>query len=96
MIKIKNTFSSDYTKHVYAGLIITLICGQLSHFFFSPFISGLIGLLMGNIAGFGKEYVWDLWLKKGVFNKQDLFATFWGTLIGTIVNTVIFNIHNWQ
>ncbi len=94
MPKINNVFTSDYTKHVYAGLIITVIGGQLSHFLYSPFLSGLIGLLTGNIAGFGKEYIWDLWLKKGTFNKRDIFATFWGTLIGAIILIVIFNIHN--
>ena len=94
MIKIKNTFTGDFTLHVYAGIIITVISGLASYIYLEAFLSGVIGLAVGNIAGFAKEYIWDLWLKKGTFNKQDIFATFWGACIGTVILAVIFNIHN--
>lgn len=94
MKKLKEFLADDFALHVYAGLIIAIVSGMTAHIWLSPFVSGLIGLFTGTLAGFVKEFVWDLWLKKGVFSWRDIFATFWGACLGAIILAVIFNIHN--
>lgn len=97
MKKFKEWISkNDYLTHQLAGLIIALIGGQASHFLFGQFLSLLIGLALGITAGAWKEYKHDKADKKGVFSITDLIGTIWGSLAGTLVNAVIFNIHNWQ
>ncbi len=95
MQKLKNWISkNDYLAHQLAGLIITIIGGQLSHFLFGQIISGLIGLALGVTAGIWKEYKHDKADKKGVFSITDLIGTIWGSLVGTVLNAIIFNIGN--
>ncbi len=74
------------TLHVWAGILITFFFGLTSWYIFDiiPFTACLIGLLIGNAAGFGKEFIWDKKLGKGVFNWQDIYATGWGTMVGAV------------
>lgn len=84
----------DFAKHVYAGTIITVGSGIGAYAITKrPFVSSMIGFGCGVLAGFGKEYVWDRGMKRGVFNKEDIAATAWGAAIGTIVVSVGINIH---
>ena len=93
--KIKFEKFDDTAKHVYAGMIITVLFGWLS-FFFSVTIgigaSILVGFLIGNATGFGKEFIWDKALGKGVFNWQDILSTLWGTIVGSIILLIILTI----
>lgn len=66
----------DKWIHVLCGYIITLTIG-----IWVPWA----GAAAGVVAAFGKEFVWDKWLKKGTFEWQDINATLVGVLAGFCV-----------
>lgn len=49
----------------------------------------IAGLVIAISAGFAKDVVWDLYLKKGTFELLDILATAVGAVIGAIVSTTI-------
>lgn len=84
--KLVNKFG-DKTVHVWAGALIALIGGIVFYIFFDAnfWIYPLVGFIVGNIAGLFKEFVYDKALKFGQFSWADLLATFYGTLVGSIM-----------
>ena len=77
---------SDDTKHFYAGFGITCISSSIAnHYLDNPTKSCLIGFGAGVLAGFGKEYIYDRAMNKGVFSYEDLATTVWGAAVGGIV-----------
>lgn len=72
--------TKDKLYHLIAGFVIALIFGL-----FNP----ILGLVIAVGAGFAKDVVWDLYLKKGTFEVLDIFATAVGAVIGAIVATII-------
>lgn len=70
----------DKLYHLIAGFAIALIFGL-----FNP----IAGLVIAISAGFAKDVVWDLYLKKGTFELLDILATAVGAVIGAIVSTTI-------
>ncbi len=72
----------DKLYHLIAGFIIALIFGL-----FNP----IAGLIIAVGAGFTKDVVWDLYLKKGTFEVMDIFATVIGAIMGTVVALLIIN-----
>lgn len=65
-------FSIDKLYHLIAGLLIALLCGYLT--------SPLIGLVMGIIAGVGKE-LYD-YTDYGEYDVYDALATWLGAVVG--------------
>lgn len=45
-------------------------------------------------SGAGKEYIYDRYLKKGTFSKQDMYDTFWGSATGMVFLRV--GINEWE
>lgn len=62
--------------HLLAGYAVALTFG-----IFSPAAGAVAGIL----AAFGKEFVWDKWMKRGTFEWQDLNLTLVGVLVGFIL-----------
>lgn len=77
----------DKTLHVWAGILISVISGLLLYKFFDSnlLVFPIFGFIVGNIFGLGKEFIYDKWMKKGIFNWADVMATFYGTLVGGII-----------
>ena len=74
--------AKDKLYHLIIGFIIALIFGL-----FNP----IAGLIIAVGAGFTKDVVWDLYLKKGKFEMLDIFATAVGAIMGTVVAILIIN-----
>ncbi len=74
--------AKDKLYHLIAGFAISLIFGL-----FNP----ILGLVIAVSAGFTKDVVWDLYLKRGTFEVLDIFATAVGATIGTVVAILIIN-----
>ena len=64
---------TDKILHLLAGYAVALTFG-----IFSPAAGAVAGIL----AAFGKEFVWDKWMKRGTFEWQDLNVTLVGVLVG--------------
>lgn len=77
MVKI----ARDKKLHFGLSAIITLVAILLTSF--------LWGIIIGTSVGLLKEFVWDLLLKKGNFDKMDLVANFVGIAAGTIIALII-------
>lgn len=78
-------------KHVWAGILIVVISGVIINPFSNPWISCPVGFLLGIVAGFSKEFIWDKALGKGVFNWQDIIAISWGSFVGLVILIFIVN-----
>ena len=74
--------TKDKLYHLIAGFIIALIFGL-----FNP----IAGLIIAVGAGFTKDVVWDLYLKRGTFEVLDIFATVIGAIMGTVVALLTIN-----
>lgn len=84
MKKILNLFKEkDKLQHI----LIVLIIFQLSFIIFNKFLniifSLLLSLILSCIAIFGKE-IYDRYSKKGVYDKEDIYAGFIGVIIAII------------
>ncbi len=75
--------TKDKLYHLIAGFIIALIFGL-----FNP----IAGLVIAIGAGFTKDVVWDLYLKRGTFEVLDIFATVIGAIMGTVVALLTINL----
>lgn len=64
---------TDKLLHVLCGYVIAVTIGM-----WIPWLGAVAGIL----AAFGKEFIWDKWLKKGTFEWQDINATLVGVLAG--------------
>lgn len=85
----------DSQLHMYAGNIITGYLGSSAYYWgISPLKSVFIGGAAGFAAGAGKEYIYDRYLKKGTFSKQDMYDTFWGSATGMVFLRV--GINEWE
>ena len=80
-------------KHVYVCVLIAFILGALSYKFADTTIilSMIVGFISALLAGVTYEFVWDKWMKKGIFNRMDIFYDFWGALIGSLILGGILN-----
>lgn len=87
---------TDDDLHKLAGTLITSVTGFILYYFgfATPFVSCLIGFAMGTLAGFAKDYVWDKWMKRGVFDKWDIISTIFGALFGVAVLVIIIHYLN--
>lgn len=90
-----NIIIDDKTKHVYAGMGITVSSAMISnHFLFKnkqPLLSIGIGFIMGTLAGIVKESIWDKRMHFGTCDNRDAYATSWGSLVGTICVIIYFD-----
>lgn len=77
----------DKKLHLIMSAFITFMCGVN--------ISLLWGVIIGTSIGLFKEFVYDLWLKKGKFDKRDLLFNFIGVGIGLIFSVVIWLLINY-
>lgn len=75
--------AKDKLYHLIAGFVIALIFGL-----FNP----IAGLIIAVGAGFAKDVVWDLYLKRGTFEVLDIFATVIGAIMGTVVALLTINL----
>lgn len=75
--------AKDKLYHLIAGFIIALIFGL-----FNP----IAGLIIAVGAGFTKDVVWDLYLKRGTFEVLDIFFTGVGGVIGMVVAIILTNL----
>lgn len=83
----------DKTKHVYAGMLITIVSAEITNQVINdPFKSTLIGLSTGLTAGLIKDVVYDKMMKKGIYDKNDILATSWGAACGAIIIRVKFDL----
>ncbi len=73
---IPYNMETDKILHLLAGYAVALTFG-----IFSPAAGAVAGIL----AAFGKEFVWDKWMKRGTFEWQDLNVTLVGVLVGFIL-----------
>ncbi len=71
MAKIKK----DKIKHFVCGFLITSLLSPISLF---------IGIVVGIITAFAKEFIWDKWMKRGTFDWMDIWATLAGVSISTV------------
>jgi len=82
---------TDKNTHMVAGTLIAIITGFLFFWLLDEriWLSLLVGLFSGTLAGVVKEF-YDLYIKKTLFNFEDLKATFWGAIVGMIILVPIF------
>ena len=74
------------TKHVYAGMIITVGTSELlQQYNVKPYKAILFGFGMGILAGASKELIYDKLMKRGNCDKFDFFNTAWGSLCGVAI-----------
>ena len=64
----------DKLYHLIAGFVIAFVFGLISPFW---------GLVAGITAGLVKDIVWDLYLKRGMFEVLDIYVTIIGAILGT-------------
>ncbi|MDH7554352.1 MAG: hypothetical protein QHH74_11915 [Spirochaetota bacterium] len=67
----------DYLYHLIAGFLISGITGI--------FIQGLIVFIPALIAAFAKEFIWDKWMRRGIFEWKDIYFTCWGGAVATLI-----------
>lgn len=67
---------TDKLLHVLCGYVIAVTIGM-----WLPWLGAVAGI----VAAFGKEFVWDKWMKRGTFEWQDLNVTLVGVLVGFIL-----------
>jgi hypothetical protein len=62
----------DKWKHFVAGFVICVI-GYV-------FINIWAGIAFAVFAGFAKDVIWDLWLKRGQYDPRDIYWTAYGAI----------------
>lgn len=75
--KILNWFGTDGLAHVLVSLVL---CAVLAVFL--PWWAAMIITLAVGVA---KEFVWDLWLKRGTCDLKDIVCDIAGTLLGITI-----------
>ena len=75
----------EKTKHFMAGVFIAAIFGYIVGIWQDPVSASLSGLAAAVLIGTAKEAVYDNWLKKGVDDKHDMYATALGGVFGALV-----------
>lgn len=64
--------------------LLHFLCGYVIAITLSLFVVWL-GPVVGVLAAFGKEFIYDKWMGKGTFEWQDINVTLVGVLSGFIV-----------
>ena len=77
MGKILAWFGTDGLAHVLVSLVL---CAVLAAFL--PWWAAVIITLAVGVA---KEFVWDLWLKRGTCDLKDIVCDIAGTLLGITI-----------
>lgn len=73
----------DKGKHYLAGVVVSNWAGSSAYYFGAkPLKACLIGFTAGALAGLGKDYIYDKQMGRGVFDKEDIKMTVWGSLVG--------------
>lgn len=67
---------TDKLLHLVCGYCVALTAGL-----WQPWV----GALAGVAAAYGKEYVWDKWLGRGMFEREDIIWSLVGVIAGFIV-----------
>lgn len=88
---------NDKLKHFFASAVITIVVLilflMISHGYWWGWDKG-IALACGVFAGAAKEFVWDKWLKKGIFEWRDLessvLGSFTAMFLWLIVETIVY------
>ena len=75
--KILNWFGTDGLAHVLVSLVL---CAVLAVFL--PWWAAVIITLAVGVA---KEFVWDLWLKRGTCDLKDVLCDVMGILLGVFI-----------
>lgn len=84
---------TDTDKHVYAAGVISFGTASIVHKKTDSMFLGVVsGFGAGWIAGRIKERVWDKEMGRGVYNKQDLKANDWGSVVGGFTFMFVFNL----
>ena len=85
----------DKTKHVYAGMGIAIITGEITNQIIDrPAISSLVGFGLGSLAGIAKEAIYDKRMGKGECSNLDAGMTMWGAAVGALVIRVKFDLQD--
>jgi len=98
MLKKLTNKLGDKLMHNIFGALITIISGLLLYKFVDTKLMfyPIFGLIVGNIFGLAKEFIYDKWMKKGTFSGADMLATLWGTIVGgAAVIMTIGTLENW-
>lgn len=82
---------TDDDYHKIAGALVSSVSGFLLYYFgfVTPLWAYLIGFLLGCLSGLAKDYLWDRFLKKGVFSKWDIVSTIFGSVFGVLILIII-------
>lgn len=64
--------------------LLHFLCGYVIAITLSLFVVWL-GPVVGVLAAFGKEFIYDKWMGKGTFEWQDINVTLVGVLFGFVV-----------
>lgn len=69
---IDKLYRVDYLAHFIAGICLTELFFTIIHIFHSNFIAYLIATLYTLAIIFGKEFIYNKWMKKGTFEWMDI------------------------
>lgn len=75
--KILNWFGVDGLAHILVSLIL---CAVLA-----AFLPWWAAVLITLAVGVAKEFVWDLWLKRGTCDLKDVLCDVMGILLGAFI-----------
>lgn len=70
--------------------LLHFLCGYVIAITLSLWVVWL-GPVVGALAAFGKEFIYDKWMGKGSFEWQDINVTFVGVLFGFVAAFARFN-----
>lgn len=71
---LKKLYRVDYLAHFLVGICLTELSFTIIHICKGKFIAYLIATLCILAIIFGKEFVYDKWMKKGTFEWMDIIV----------------------
>jgi len=80
----------DKLQHMLVGIVISQIIAILCVLFLPIWTSLLISLAISTTVMYGKELVWDKWMKKGTYNIKDFYAGLIGIGYGVLTSLFYF------
>lgn len=82
-----------YAQHYYAGVLISGFVGYTHHYFSKDRTvkSAFIGLGVTGAVAFGKEYIYDGLMHRGVTNPVSALFTMFGGVVSAMINVALFN-----
>ena len=90
LIPLISHAQTDKLYHNIAGNIVSTGIGYGTYKLTDKVgVSLITGLVSGVVAGIAKEEIWDKRMGKGTYDKKDLYATSWGSAVGSICLVVL-------